>query len=213
MMWMKNVAVFLCAVIVGILPARVSSQVRVNELVADPASDWDGDGSVGSKTDEWLEIVNVGSSTVDLSSYYVSDASGGTTWRYHFGGTLPAGGVSVVFGSDAVAWQADSGFPSLGLSLNNGGDTVYLFEVQGADTAVVDEYSYDAFAVLDDRAVGRMPDGAATWAVFDQLNPYSGTAPPLGTGCVPTPGASNNCPTELPTLPTTWGAVKDLYRD
>lgn len=143
----------------------------------------------------------------------MSDASGGMTWRYGFEGALPPGSVAVVFGSGALAWQADNGFPALGLSLNNGGDTVFLFEVQGGDTTVVDEYSYEGFAVLDDRAVGRMPDGVGAWAVFDQLHPYTGTSPPLGTGCVPTPGATNDCPTELPTLPSTWGAVKDLYRD
>lgn len=60
---MKNVAVFLCAVIVGLLPTQVFSQIRINELLADPVTDWDGDASVGSKTDEWLEIVNIGSST------------------------------------------------------------------------------------------------------------------------------------------------------
>ena len=210
---MKNVAVFLCVVIVGILPTQVSSQIRINELLADPVTDWNGDGSVGAKTDEWLEVVNVGSSTVDLSSYHLTDASGAGTWRYRFSGTLPPGGVVVVYGSDALAWQGDNGFPAFGLSLNNGGDSVYLYNVQVGDTIVVDQYTYESFAVLDDRAAGRVPDGTGAWAIFDLLNPYSGTAPPLGTLCSPSPGQSNDCPTGLPAEQSTWGAVKDLYRD
>ena len=39
-----------------IIPAtECSAQLLLNELIADPASDWDGDGSVGSRADEWVE--------------------------------------------------------------------------------------------------------------------------------------------------------------
>jgi hypothetical protein len=211
-MWMKNVAVFLCILAAGVLPVTVSAQIVINELLADPATDWSGDGTVDSKNDEWIEIVNVGTMSVDLSTMHLSDASGGTTWRYRFGGTLAPGEVRVVYGSDAVAWQSANGFPTVGLSLNNGGDTVSLFRINPGDTMLVDEHTYESHAVQDDRSTGRLPNGGPLWVVFDELNPYNGTAPPEGTGCAPTPGATNACGA-LPAESATWGAVKDRYRD
>jgi len=114
-----------------------------------------------------------------------------------------------VMGSTSVAWEAANGLGSAGLSLNNAGDTVRLWRLSGNDTLLVDSYTYAAFEVLDDRSTGRMPDGGNTWVVFDGRNPYNGTTPPLGTGCNPTPGVRNGCPTAVE--PTTWGTVKQMY--
>ena len=186
------------------------AQLRLNELLADPVLDWDGDGEVNSRSDEWVEIINLGPDTVNLSTYRLADAAGGYDWRFGFEGVLAPGEVRVVYGSDATAWQAATGFPLAGLSLNNGGDTATLFDTAGGDTIAVDSYTYSGFEVLDDRAVGRDPDNRA-WVIFDALNPYAGTTPPLGTGCVPTPGGINTCSDILPVEETTWGAVKELY--
>ncbi len=81
--------------------------------------------------------------------------------------------------------------------------------VTGTDTVLADSYTYAAFEVLDDRSTARVPDGADTWQLFDARTPYTGTTPPLGTGCEPTPGASNACPTAVDRLE--WGAIKKLY--
>jgi len=194
------------------VPSASAAQIRINELLADPASDWDGDGDVNSRNDEWLEIVNVGSSSVDLSEYVVTDASGGTAWRFGFSGMLAPGDFVVVYGSDALAWQSVNGFPSQGLSLNNGGDSVLLYRIANAETTLVDQVDYESFAVLDDRSTGMLPDGSGPRVVFDELNPYTGSTPPLGTACPPTPGMPNGC-TVLPTEHSTWGAVKDRYKD
>lgn len=211
---MKFVAFLVC--VVGVLAgvsSQVTSQVLINEILADPVLDWDGDASVSSKNDEWVEIVNVGAVSVDLSCYRLADASGGFDWRYGFTGALAPGSTLVVYGSDAVAWESANGFPSVGLSLNNGGDTVYLYDTAGGDTTVVDSYAYASFEVADDRAVGRMPDGSATWAIFDALNVYTGSTLPLGTGCAPSPGLSNDCTTTVPVEQSTWGAIKHLYEN
>jgi len=187
------------------------AQVCLNEILADPASDWDGDGALGSKNDEWVEVINAGVSSVDLSAYRLGDLSGGYTWRYGFSGTLPAGAVVLVHGSDSQVWQAANGFAVAGLSLNNTGDTVFLYKIEGTDTLVADSYAYGAHEVLDDRSTGRMPDDTAEWRVFDQLNPYTGTNPPLGTGCSPSPGLVNDCEPHVPVEDTTWGAIKVLF--
>jgi len=183
-------------------------QIRINEILADPGFDWNGDGSIQFKEDEWVEIVNVGASAVELDSFRLSD--GGTlAFRYGFSGTIAPGGVRVVYGSDSVAWEAANALGSAGLSLNNAGDTVRLWQIAGADTVLVDTHAYVAHAVLDDRSTGRMPDGLGEWRVFDALNPYAGMTPPLGTGCSPTPGAVNGCPTAVERA--SWTNVKRRF--
>lgn len=187
-----------------------ASQVKLNEILADPNSDWDGDGQVTSKEDEWVEVMNIGSSTVDLSAYRITDESAGTDFRFALSGMLAPGEVKVFFGSDVVAWQTANGVSAFGFSLNNGGDTVYLYQV-GGSTSVEDSYTYASVSVVDDRAVGRLPIGTGEWYVFDGLNAYTGTNPPLGTGCMPSPGTSASCATPVET--SSWGAVKSSYAD
>jgi hypothetical protein len=213
MMWMRIVAVFVFCVVASFLPINSAAQIRLNEILADPASDWDGDGGVNSRSDEWVEIVNIGSSAVDLSSYRLGDVSGDTSWRYGFSGTVAPGEIRLVYGSDAVLWESANGFPAFGLSLNNSGDTVFLFDVAGGDTIVVDQYTYSSFEVQDDRTTGRDPDGTGDWVIFDGLNPYSGSAPPFGNGCAPTPGGTNDCSTSVPVKESTWGAIKALWSE
>ncbi len=209
---MRIVAVFVFIFVVGTSARGLYADVRLNEVLADPSADWDGDGSVGARDDEWVEIVNTGSSVVDLSRYRLGDVSGGFTWRFAFAGTLSPGEFAVVYGSDALTWQSTSGSPSFGLSLNNGGDTVYLYDVSGGDTLVVDEYTYASHEAQDDRSTGRHPDGSGEWVLFDELKPYSGSTPPLGTGCSPSPGATNTCATLVPVEAATWGVVKTRFR-
>lgn len=187
-----------------------AAQIRLNEILADPASDWDGDSTTNSKNDEWVEIMNTGSSSVDLSAYRISDLSAGTDFRFALSGTLAPGAMRVFYGTEVVAWQTANGVGSFGLSLNNGGDTVYLYRIAGSDTSVADSYAYTTAEVVDNRSAGRLPNGTGEWVVFDGLNPYTGTPPPTSTGCIPSPGAGTDCVT--PAEKTSWGKVKSEYR-
>ena len=206
---MKFVAFFCLLFLSIVIAGTCTAQICLNELLADPVSDWDGDGEVNSKTDEWIEIINTGSSGVDLANLRLGDISGGYDWRFAFSGTLGSGEIMVVYGSQVVQWQSENGVSTYGLSLNNTGDTVFLYQLTGTDTVVVDSYGYQSHEVLDDRSVGRRPDGWGVWSIFDALNPYSGTKPPFGTGCNPSPGMPMVCAT--PVESTTWGLVKSLY--
>jgi hypothetical protein len=215
---MRNVAFFLTCLIVAALvaaavPSQSFAQLVLNEILADPASDWDGDGAVGSRADEWVEVTNAGTSSIDLSKYRLGDLSGGTTWRFGFSGTLEPGGVVVVYGSTAQTWQSENGFPAMGLSLNNSGDTVSLYAIEGTDTLVVDAYAYVTHEVVDDRATGRPADSPGEWRVFDGNNPYDGEVPPLGTGCFPSPGTANTCGPQVPVKGATWGVIKHTYEN
>ena len=48
----------------------------INEVLADPASDWNGDGAVDFKGDEWVEVRNVGPDVIDMSTYWLRDDTG-----------------------------------------------------------------------------------------------------------------------------------------
>ena len=190
------------------LPTAAVADVRLSEILAAPARDWDGSGVFSSRDDEWVEIVNGGATTADLTGYFLTD--GDSIPRYAFSGTLAPDQVLLVTGSQSVTWERDTGHPVFGLSLGNTGDQVMLWRITGSDTTLVDSYTYKAHESAADRASGRTPDGTE-WKLEDQLNPYTGTALPTGTGCPPTPGVPNECGI-TPTRAETWGRVKALWR-
>jgi hypothetical protein len=209
MMTMRYVAfLFVTLFVLTSLAPIGAAQVRLNEIMADPDTDWDGDGITDSKNDEWVEIANTGGATVNLANYRLSDLSAGTEFRFALSGSLAPGEVAVFFGSAVVAWQQANGVSSFGLSFNNSGDTVYLYSIAGGDTTVADSYAYTTNEVRDNRAVGRMPSGIGPWVLFDGLNPYTGTEL-TATGCVPSPGGMTDCATATQEL--SWGQVKSRY--
>lgn len=201
---------FLVSCTVFISAHDCPAQVVINEFLADPARDWDGDSLVNSRDDEWIEIINRGLGAVDLAGYRLADGDGRPVWRYEFSGTLDPGAVRLVYGSDSKSWEESNGFPVYGLSLNNAGDRIRLYRIAGADTTLIDSYAYAEVATRDDRTIGRRTDLPAVWVTFDAYNPCTSSCDPVGSGCYPTPSARNTCVTA--TEPRTWGAIKSMYR-
>jgi hypothetical protein len=195
------------AVAATLLPCGIAeAQVVINEIMADPASDWsttDGDDEYGSLNDEWVEIMNAGSAAVDITGWRLRDAVSDSSWRFGFSGVIQPGCLLVVYGNEAYDWEDANGYPRYGLSMNNAGDTIAL--VAADLSTVVDEIAYASFQVLDDRSYGRLPDGGPGWAVYDALNPLN----PPETGMPPTPGAPN---VGSPVESANWGRIKALYR-
>lgn len=188
--------------------ARAGPVLLLNEFLAGPARDWDGNGAVSTRDDEWIEVYNSGPEALDLAPFLITD--GDRLPRYAFSGTLGPGERRVVFGRESYDWEKANGFAAYGLSLSNTSDTVMLWQVAGAETLLVDSYAYQSHEAAADRAVGRKSDGGS-WVLLDGLNPYVGTTPPLGTGCMPTPGLVNVCES-TPARNPTWGRLKSLYR-
>ncbi len=130
-------------------PPPPPGAVIINEILAnEPGS---------STTAEFVELVNVGGTTADLSGWTLSDGAaarhvfaGGTTLAPGKAITVFAGASSIPGGIAAVA--ASSG--SLGLS--NGGDTVTLADASGAQVGAV---TYDAsLSSVDGVSMNRNPD-------------------------------------------------------
>jgi hypothetical protein len=196
------------ALFLGDAPAA-SCDVRINEFCAGPARDWDTNGLFSARDDEWVELVNDGVVPVDLATYVLTDAD--STWRWSGTDAIQPGEHRVLFGSDAVAWQQATGASVAGFSLANAGDTVRLFRLEAGVAVLVDSYTYKAHEAASDRAVGRSPDATGAWALFDGLNPYTGSLDPAGNDCNPTPRATNAC-VQTPAAPATWGRMKAVYR-
>lgn len=203
-----TIAASLVARLVPIVRAQAPGEsLRLAEILAGPARDWDGDGAYDSRSDEWVEVVNDGVAPLDLSPYRIADAD--STIRYELSGSLSPGEARLVTGSMAVIQQRSLGRTATGLSLNNSGDTVILFRIVTGDTTRVDAHRYGSIEAASDRSTGWIDDPAATWALFDGLNKYTGSGEPQGTGCSPTPGARNGC--TIGVTQTTWGKIKNAF--
>jgi len=149
----------------------------INEINADPASgisgDANGDGTRDSTDDEFVEIVNTGSTAVDISGFTLSDLSG---LRHTFaaGTVIQPGQAIVVFGggtptgsfSGATVVTASSG----SLSLNNSGDTITLADDMGTTiTQVV--YGSEGGA---NQSLTRDPDGTGSFAQHSTVTGANG---------------------------------------
>lgn len=143
--------------------------VVINEFMARPNSDWDGDYIYDSSDDEWIELHNPTDTIVNVTGCFIAD--GGSAWQMiEKDGEIPPFGFLVIFGSDNAS-----------LSLNNGGDTIELYDKDGV--TLIDSYIYSE--TYQDESEGRETDGASSWKFFS----------------VPTPGKRNY------DLPPTLGFV------
>ncbi len=196
----------------GLAPGPSQAALCLNEIMGDPASDWDGDGAYDYRDDEWVELYNDGTEAIDLGEYGLSDDTGLWTFGFEAGDLLPAGDVRVMYGSQSLLWQQANGHSSYGFSMSNDGDTVLLWQFSDPDTLLVDSHTFNTYEADDDRSTGRTPDGTGDWEIYDALNPYSGSNPPFGNGLAPTPGVPNSGEPPTPAEKRSWGSVKALFR-
>jgi beta-lactamase superfamily II metal-dependent hydrolase/chitodextrinase len=136
------------------LASGTPGQVIINEILANEP---------GSNTAaEFVELVNVGGSAVNISGWTISDA---TSTRHTFAAntTLAAGKAIVVYGGAAgiPAGLTNAVAASTGtLSLNNTTDTV---TVRNASGTSVNSYAYpSSLASVDGVSANRSPDASAS---------------------------------------------------
>ncbi len=138
--------------------------VLIHEIHADPhpsAGDANGDGTVSSTQDEFVELVNSTWDPVDVSGWTLSDGVG-VRHKFANGSVIPGREAAVVFGggspTGAFGHAAANGLvftASAGtLGLNNTGDTLTLKDDLGT-TVQVASYGSEGG---DDEALTRDPD-------------------------------------------------------
>lgn len=145
------------------------TQVVISEIHVDPASglagDANGDGSRSASQDEFIELLNTGATSVDISGWTLSDAATPTSVRHIFaaGTVIPPREAVVVFGGGAPTGEFGSAaanglvFTASGgsLSLNNSnGHSVTLADDLGA---IVQSVTYNTNA-LANQSIVRSPD-------------------------------------------------------
>ena len=197
---------FLVAASTFAQPTVACGEIVLNEILADPARDWNGDGAVSTRDDEWVEIYNPGPAWIDLTGYRLAGPD--SVWRYEFSGLIGPNEVKLVTGKESYDWETVNGFPAFGLRLSNSGGELVLFKV-GATVVRIDSYTWKDHEADDDRSSGRGPDGGPNWILLDGLFPWTGTALPAGSGCMPSPGARLSCST--PSKPVTWSGIKTVF--
>ena len=123
------------------------SNVVINEFLSQPRSDWNGDGEINSG-DEFIEIINLGIVTVDLSNWSLDDQPGDSS-AY----TIPSN-VSIQPGARMAFFSSQTG-----ILLSTGGDSVRLFRSTGL---ITDAFTYDVIRTPD-QSWCRFPDGGHVW--------------------------------------------------
>lgn len=155
----RLVAVALSVVALGLSGSPASAQaqptVRVNEIE-----------SSGGTPGDWVELVNTGSTTADLSGWIVKDNDGSHSHRIAAGTSLAPGGY--------LAVDVESSF-GLGAS-----DSARLYRANGS--TLVDSYTWTAHATT---TYGRCADG--TGAFRTTIAPTKGA--PNACGGQPSTGA------------------------
>jgi beta-lactamase superfamily II metal-dependent hydrolase len=133
------------------------AKVILNEILANEP----GTSTAG----EFVELVNVGSTSIDISGWIIRDTDG---VRHTFpAGTVLGGGKAIaVFASAAgiPAGTPNAVASSTGsLSLNNGGDTVTVKSSSAKNAATIDSFTYgSSLGSQDGVSMNRSPDASAT---------------------------------------------------
>ena len=206
----------LAAVVLGGTPPSLFAQtanVVINEILADPpsgaAGDANGDGVRSAIQDEFIELVNTGGISADLSGWTLSDAVG-VRHIFPAGTVLPPGGAIVVFGGGSPTGDF-GGAPvqtaSTGrLGLNNTGDEVIL---RDASSNVVDSHIYGGEA-NDNQSITRFPDGTGDFFKHAEIPAASGARFSPGTRVDGTPFLTLNHPPVLQPIGDQSGTVGEL---
>jgi len=180
----------------------------INEIHADPDAtngDANGDGVIHAYDDEFVEIVNTTAADIPIGGWTLRDA---TSVRHTFTQTaiVPAGCAMVIFGGgqpsgsfgNSVVVTATSG----SLILNNGGDTVSLYDALGAG---VISYTYGSEGG-DNQSLTRDPDLSGDFVKHSLANGSGGALFSPGTklngmpfaGCSPRQAAEPGVPPVWP---------------
>lgn len=142
--------------------------VVINELMAsNSTTEADQDGEF----DDWIELHNNTSTSIDLAGYFLSDDNGNLMkWQFPTGANLSANGYFIIW--------ADNDTAQLGyhanFKLSAAGETLYLVNPSGA---IIDQVTFAN--QITDTAYGRYPNGSGPFqpivATFNRPNTLNGS--------------------------------------
>ena len=105
--------------------------------------------------EDWIELYNTGTATIDLEGFQLTDDPEGTDrWSIPAGYSIAAGGWFLIWCDD----DGGDGPLHAGFQLQAEGEEIALYDAEGD---VVDEVEYDQ--QKPDISWARSPDGGETW--------------------------------------------------
>ena len=150
-------------------PCAQYSAVVINELMtrndaafADPQGDYD----------DWIELFNASSETVDLSGMYLSDnPENPLKWQFPAGTTIASGGYLIVW-----ADEDDGDEPGLhaNFKLSSSGETLWLYDADSRNNLLLDSVTFPEMEA--DQSVGRVPDGQGKIQILSVPSPFDSNA-------------------------------------
>jgi len=175
----KLFILFLLSFIFG---GNLRAQLIINEVLYDPsntglAGDANGDSLYSQTQDEFIELINTGTTPFNISGFQISDSSitvNRDTVRYVFPSntTIPPGGAIVVFGGGipkglfgSAIVLADTGAD--GLSMANSGEVILIKDNLGN---VVLRFNSDALSNNPDESYTRNPDITGAFVQHASIN-------------------------------------------
>ena len=144
--------------------AVTSAQVIINEY---SASNLEKFADNYGKFEDWIELYNTTSSTVDIGGMYLSDRpSKSTKWMIPAGTTMPPGGLLKFWcsGKNEVQWQ--DYHTNFKLTQTKGRDSVVLSSPTGN---IMDAHPMEITLMGHSRC--RVTDGSASWQICSDPSP------------------------------------------
>ncbi len=166
---MKNIAL-ITIVITTFTFSLFSQTIKINEFMASNSTTI---ADEYGEYNDWIELYNYGTDTVNIAGYYITDTIGNNT-KHH----IPAGYAltKIPPGCYLIIWADNDtlqdGANHLSFKLSADGEQIGLFAPDG--TTVIDTITYGQ--QVTDISYGRYPNGGNTWLYFN----------------FPTPGTSNS---------------------
>ena len=170
----------------SVTAATTASDLVVNELMASndtTVSDQDGE------FDDWIELYNNGTTTLDLGGYYLSDdGTDLTQWTFPAGTSIAPNGYLIVWADDD---DTQAGLHA-NFKLSASGETLYLSD---AARDIIDEVTFAAQTT--DVSYARIPNGTGNFqavaATFNMNNDASTAIQPaleaIGLTVYPNPAS------------------------
>ncbi|KKU42075.1 MAG: putative cell surface glycoprotein [Microgenomates group bacterium GW2011_GWA1_46_7] len=157
----------LSLIILLLVPAPVRAAVLLNEI--SPATN-----------PEWIELYNDGDTLIDLTGFLLEDGNTNHTDDLVLSGSLASHSYGVFFHNEG--W------------LNNGGDTLKLYDNATPSANIIDQYTYGSLTA--EKSVFRSPNGSENWVTGFPTQNASNPAPSPSPSPSPTPSPT---PTPTPT--------------
>ena len=129
---------------------------------------------VNSFPDDWVEVMNLGTGTMDLSGYEIRDNSDDHRWQFVKGHTVEAGGLFVVeattvgkvYNDETDSYVEGTFESAIGIG---SGDSIRIYDRYGN---IVDECSWTEHASYDGNpahaSIGRYPDGTGSFVIMKE---------------------------------------------